>query len=101
MMKVKLWGVRGSIPCPGPETVEFGGNTACLELRFGEEERLIVIDAGSGIRKLGESIIKKDLKKGPIQTQLFLTHTHWDHIMGFPFFIPIFIPGTQIDVYGP
>ncbi|MGC9313217.1 MAG: MBL fold metallo-hydrolase [Sediminispirochaetaceae bacterium] len=101
MMKVKLWGVRGSIPCPGPETVQFGGNTACLELRFGEEERLIIIDAGSGIRKLGESVIKQDLKKGPIKTQLFLTHTHWDHIMGFPFFIPIFIPGTQIDVYGP
>jgi len=101
MMKVKLWGVRGSIPCPGPETVQFGGNTACLELRFGKEERLVVIDAGSGIRKLGESVIKQDLKKGPIKTQLFLTHTHWDHIMGFPFFIPIFIPGTQIDVYGP
>lgn len=101
MFKVKLWGVRGSIPCPGPETVEFGGNTACLELRFGEEERLVIMDAGSGIRKLGESIVKNDLKKGPIKTQLFLTHTHWDHIMGFPFFIPIFIPGTEIDVYGP
>jgi len=101
MMKVKLWGVRGSIPCPGPDTVEFGGNTACLEIRFGKEERLIIIDAGSGIRKLGEAVMKKDLAKGPIKTQLFLTHTHWDHIMGFPFFIPIFIPGTEIDVYGP
>lgn len=101
MMKIKLWGVRGSIPCPGPETVGYGGNTACLELRFGEEERLVVIDAGSGIRKLGESIAKNDLKKGPLNFPLFLTHTHWDHIMGFPFFVPIFIPGTIIDVYGP
>jgi len=101
MFKVKLWGVRGSIPCPGPETVKYGGNTACLELRFGEEERLIIMDAGSGIRKLSEAILKKDLPKGPIKTSLFLTHTHWDHIMGFPFFVPIFIPGTEIDVYGP
>lgn len=101
MMKITLWGVRGSIPCPGPETVEFGGNTACIELRVGDEERLIILDAGSGIRKLGEKIIKHDLPKGPIKTDLFLTHTHWDHIMGFPFFIPIFIPGTEIDVYGP
>jgi len=101
MMKIKLWGVRGSIPCPGPETVEFGGNTACIELRVGEKDRLIILDAGSGIRKLGEHILKHDVPKGPLKTQLFLTHTHWDHIMGFPFFIPIFIPGTEIDVYGP
>ncbi|HDQ14889.1 MAG TPA: MBL fold metallo-hydrolase [Sediminispirochaeta sp.] len=101
MMKVKLWGVRGSIPCPGPETVKYGGNTASIELRVGEENRLMIIDAGSGIRKLGERIIKHDLPKDPLKIKMFFTHTHWDHILGFPFFIPIFIPGTEIDVYGP
>jgi len=98
-MKIKLWGVRGSIPCPGPDTVEFGGNTACIELRF--DDRLIIIDAGSGIRALGDSIVRNDLKKGPINTEIFITHTHWDHIMGFPFFTPIYIPGTQLKIYGP
>ena len=100
-IRVRFWGVRGSVPCPGPNTVKFGGNTACLELRFGKPERLIVIDAGTGIRELASQVMKTDLPKGPIKTQLFLTHTHWDHIMGFPFFVPIFIPTTQLDVYGP
>jgi phosphoribosyl 1,2-cyclic phosphodiesterase len=98
---MRFWGVRGSVPCPGPNTVKYGGNTACLELRFGEEERLVVIDAGTGIRELAAHVMKTDMPKGPIKTQLFLTHTHWDHIMGFPFFIPIFIPTTELDVYGP
>lgn len=101
MVKVKLWGVRGSIPVPGPSTVKYGGNTLCIELRFGEEDRLVIVDAGSGIRPLAHELLKTDLPKGPIKTQMFFTHTHWDHIMGFPFFIPIFIPGTEIDVYGP
>jgi phosphoribosyl 1,2-cyclic phosphodiesterase len=101
MIKIRPWGVRGSIPCPGPDTVRYGGNTSCFELRFGEEERLVIIDAGSGLRLLGDYLMKHDFKQGPIKTQLFLTHTHWDHIMGFPFFTPIFIPGTEIDVYGP
>ncbi len=101
MMTIKFWGVRGSIPCPGPGTVEYGGNTSCLELRFGEEERLIIIDAGSGIRSLGNYMMQHDLPKGPIDTSIFITHTHWDHIMGFPFFTPNFIPGTRITVYGP
>ena len=100
-IRLRFWGVRGSVPCPGPNTVKYGGNTACLELRFGEEGRLVVIDAGTGIRELAAHVMKTDLPKGPIKTQLFLTHTHWDHIMGFPFFIPIFIPTTELDVYGP
>lgn len=61
-MKVKFWGVRGSIPCPGPDTVEYGGNTACIELRTGDDNRIIIIDAGSGIRALGDYIVKNDLK---------------------------------------
>lgn len=81
--------------------MKYGGNTSCLELRFGEEDRLIVIDAGTGIRELAGHIMKNDLPKGPIKTELFLTHTHWDHIMGFPFFIPIFVPNTELKVFGP
>jgi phosphoribosyl 1,2-cyclic phosphodiesterase len=100
-ISLRFWGVRGSVPCPGPNTVKYGGNTACLELRFGDEQRLVVVDAGTGIRELAAHVMKTDLPKGPIKTQLFLTHTHWDHIMGFPFFIPIFIPTTELDVYGP
>ncbi|HVP20176.1 MAG TPA: MBL fold metallo-hydrolase [Spirochaetia bacterium] len=100
-IRVTFWGVRGSIPTPGPTTVRYGGNTACLELRFGAQEKLIIIDAGSGIRELAGEILKKDLKKGPIDTKIFLTHTHWDHIMGFPFFTPIYMKGAKLEVYGP
>lgn len=100
-MKVRFWGVRGSIPCPGPQTMKYGGNTSCLELRFRDPERLIIIDAGSGIRELGNEIVARDLPKGPIETEIFLTHTHWDHIMGFPFFTPIYIPGSKLKIYGP
>lgn len=100
-MKIRFWGVRGSIPCPGPTTVEYGGNTSCIELRFGDKDRLIIIDAGSGIRSLGNYMMQHDLPKGPIDTSIFFTHTHWDHIMGFPFFTPIFIPNTKLKIYGP
>jgi phosphoribosyl 1,2-cyclic phosphodiesterase len=100
-MKLQFWGVRGSIPCPGPDTVKYGGNTSCIELRFGAEDRLIIIDAGSGIRSLAAKIMESDLPKGPINTDIFLTHTHWDHIMGFPFFTPIYIPTTKLRIHGP
>ena len=100
-MRIRFWGVRGSIPCPGPTTVEYGGNTACIELRFGDSDRLLIIDAGSGIRSLGNYMMQHDLPKGPIETSIFLTHTHWDHIMGFPFFTPIYIPNSKLKIYGP
>ena len=100
-MRIKFWGVRGSIPCPGPNTVKYGGNTMCIEMRIGDPERLLIIDAGSGIRELGNYIMANDLPKGPIKADIFLTHTHWDHIMGFPFFTPVFIPRTKLRVYGP
>jgi phosphoribosyl 1,2-cyclic phosphodiesterase len=100
-MKVRFWGVRGSIAVSGKDTVEFGGNTSCLELRFGKKDRLIIIDAGTGIRALGDHLAQNDLPKGPIKTEIFITHTHWDHIIGFPFFLPIYIKGTQLKVYGP
>jgi phosphoribosyl 1,2-cyclic phosphodiesterase len=100
-MKVRFWGVRGSIPCPGPQTQKYGGNGACIELRIGSEERLVIIDAGSGIRTLGNYLMQHDLPRGPIKAEIFLSHTHWDHIMGFPYFVPIYVPGTQLKVYGP
>jgi phosphoribosyl 1,2-cyclic phosphodiesterase len=100
-IRLTFWGVRGSIPTPGPNTVKYGGNTSCLELRFGADDRLVIIDAGSGIRELAGKLLANDLKKGPIRTKLFLSHTHWDHIMGFPFFTPIFIPTTELELYGP
>jgi phosphoribosyl 1,2-cyclic phosphodiesterase len=99
---LRFWGVRGSIPTPGPETVQFGGNTACLELRYGErEQHLVIIDAGTGIKWLGDRLVEGDLANGPISARIFLTHTHWDHIMGFPFFTPIFFPETRLWVYSP
>ncbi len=100
-MKIKFWGVRGSIPCPGPMTQKYGGNGACIELRVGSKGRIVIIDAGSGIRELGNELMKNDLPKGPISADLFLSHTHWDHIMGFPYFVPIYVPGTKLKVYGP
>lgn len=97
-MKIRFWGARGSIPTPGPNTVHYGGNTACIEILYGDNRRIIV-DAGTGIKPLGDHIARTELKNGPIRTRIFLSHTHWDHIMGFPFFTPIFIPGTELDVY--
>ena len=99
-MKVRFWGVRGSIPTPGPETVKYGGNTACIEIRL-SDGRIIIIGAGSGIRALGNKLVFEDMKKGPLDIDLLLSHTHWDHIMGFPFFTPIFIPMNKIRVHGP
>ncbi|PIE59887.1 MAG: MBL fold metallo-hydrolase [Desulfobulbus propionicus] len=101
MIQVTFWGVRGSIPCPGPNTMKYGGNTACIELRFPEVNRHVIIDAGSGIRELASYMLKHDLPNGPISTEIYLSHTHWDHIMGFPFFVPVYIPGTSVKVYGP
>ncbi|MDC7226082.1 MAG: MBL fold metallo-hydrolase [Spirochaetales bacterium] len=98
-MKVKFWGVRGSTPCPGPDTVRIGGNTSCIELRYGNEDELIIIDAGSGIRLLGNHLMKTGTC--PKKIKIFLTHTHSDHIMGLPYFTPIYIPGYEIDIYGP
>jgi phosphoribosyl 1,2-cyclic phosphodiesterase len=100
-MKIRFWGVRGSIPCPGPHTQKYGGNGACIELRVGEDNRIVVIDAGSGVRELGNYLMQNDLPNGPLKMDMFLSHTHWDHIMGFPYFTPIYVPGTKMNVYGP
>jgi len=99
MLSVRFWGVRGSIPCPGRSTVEFGGNTSCLEIRAGK--RLIIIDLGTGVKPLGDSIMETDFKNGSMDMDIFISHTHWDHIMGFPMFTPIFVPGTSMTIRGP
>lgn len=94
-MKITLRGVRGSIPVPGPDTVKYGGNTTCHEIRASSGE-IIIIDGGTGIRQLGNEL----LAQLPVKVNIFITHTHWDHIQGLPFFLPLFIPGNTIDIYG-
>ncbi|MBW2145477.1 MAG: MBL fold metallo-hydrolase [Deltaproteobacteria bacterium] len=94
-MKVKFWGVRGSVPTPGPTTVRYGGNTTCIEVRA--SGTLIILDAGTGIRELGYTLTDQGT---PLHISLLITHTHWDHINGFPFFPPAFVGENVIDVYG-
>lgn len=100
-MKIKFWGVRGSIPSPGPQHVKYGGNTLCVELYFEDIDRLIIIDAGSGLRMLGNRLMAEGLAEGAFETEIFLTHTHLDHIIGFPFFGPLFQSGSRLKIYGP
>src|SRR5437870_2524457 len=96
-MTVHFWGTRGSIPTPGRKTEKFGGNTCCVELRTGETT--IVLDAGSGIRELGAAW-SEEFAATPIRASLLLTHLHWDHIQGFPFFAPAYQAGNALTVYG-
>ncbi len=95
-MKLKFWGVRGSIPTPGKYTVRYGGNTPCIELRL-DNNTLIILDAGTGIRNLGDHLIGSGES---IHASILITHPHWDHIQGFPFFKPAFISGNEITVIG-
>src|SRR3546814_9730238 len=90
---VRFWGVRGSLACPGPETQRYGGNTSCLEIRCGG--RLLIFDAGTGLRKLGESV----KGEGPLNADLFLTHTHLDLVVGLPFSAPFFVPDNRFRLW--
>ena len=89
---VKFWGVRGSIPCPGPATVRYGGNTSCIEVRCGP--RLVILDAGTGLRQLSAS-----LGDGPLDADLFMTHTHLDHVCGWPFLKALADPATRLAAW--
>lgn len=94
MFRIVFWGVRGSIPSPGPNTVKVGGNTSCVEVRAGRE--LIILDGGTGLRLLGSALANEQ----PLKARLFFSHVHWDHIQGFPFFAPAFVQGNAIELYG-
>jgi phosphoribosyl 1,2-cyclic phosphodiesterase len=91
---VHFWGVRGSIPCPGPNTVRYGGNTPCVEMQVGGKR--LVFDGGTGLHVLGQSL----LRQMPAEAHIFFTHSHWDHMQGFPFFTPGFVKGNRFSIYG-
>lgn len=91
-----FWGTRGSIPTPGPLTARYGGNTPCIGLAGGDS-RLVILDAGSGLRPLGHELM---LRRRPLAADILLSHTHWDHIQGLPFFKPLSAPGNAVCIYG-
>lgn len=91
---VRFWGVRGSIACPGDRTVRYGGNTSCIEMNVAGQR--LIFDGGTGLRVLGQTI----LREMPLNVKMFFTHSHWDHIQGFPFFVPAFVPGNRFEIYG-
>jgi len=98
-MYVTFWGTRGSIPTPGSSTEKYGGNTACVSLRHGDTD--IILDAGTGIRNLGIELFHQMEKgKSQLNLHLLLSHTHWDHIQGLPFFVPAYLKGNKMAIYG-
>jgi phosphoribosyl 1,2-cyclic phosphodiesterase len=94
-MRIRFWGVRGSIASPGPETAEVGGNTSCVEVICGRTR--IVLDAGTGLRELGNRLLKD---KEPLAMTMLLSHYHWDHIQGLPFFVPVYMKQTALEIVG-
>jgi phosphoribosyl 1,2-cyclic phosphodiesterase len=99
-VEVTFWGVRGSVPAPGPDMNRYGGNTSCVEVRTAQGQ-LFIIDSGTGVINLGKKLMGGPFGRGTGEAALFLSHAHWDHIQGFPFFAPIFVPGNRFRVYGP
>ena len=99
-MRIKFWGVRGSIPAPGPETNRYGGNTSCVSVHT-KAGGLIIIDMGTGLMHLGNALLAGPFGKGAGRATILLSHTHWDHIQGLGFFPPVFIGGNQFTVWGP
>lgn len=99
-MKFRFWGVRGSIPSPGPRTVRYGGNTTCIEVRTGDGS-LIVLDAGTGLYVLAQDLMARRAREGgDIRANIFITHSHWDHIHGLPLFTPLFVKGSRVCLHG-
>ncbi len=97
-MKVRFWGTRGSIATPGPATLKYGGNTSCVEVRV--DDTIFIFDAGTGLRQLGNQLLE-EFGSTRLTIHLFISHTHWDHIQGFPFFLPAYNEGNSIHIYGP
>jgi diguanylate cyclase (GGDEF)-like protein len=97
-MQVRFWGTRGSIAVPGGKTSKYGGNTSCVEVRAADGT-IIVLDCGTGARELGRHLLASTSK--PLRIHLFIGHTHWDHIQGFPFFGPVLVPETELNIYAP
>lgn len=96
-MVVKFWGVRGTLPVPGKNTAHYGGNTNCVTLCFAKKD-LFIFDAGTGIKELSNYLLKKD--DFPMFARIFITHPHYDHINGIPFFMPLYMKGNQFEIYG-
>jgi len=99
-MKIRFWGVRGSIPAPGPETIRYGGNTACVSVHT-RAGGLVIIDMGTGLMHLGNTLMAGAFGKGAGHASILLSHTHWDHIQGLGFFAPVFIGGNRFTIWGP
>ncbi len=99
-MKITFWGVRGSIPAPGPDTNRYGGNTSCVSIETANGG-LVIIDMGTGLMHLGNALMGGAFGKGAGRATVLLSHTHWDHIQGLGFFAPVFIAGNQFTVWGP
>jgi phosphoribosyl 1,2-cyclic phosphodiesterase len=99
-MKITFWGTRGTHPVPGEATSRYGGNTPCVEVRT-SDNTLLILDAGTGIRPLGRALFRESFAKGQGEAFLLLSHTHWDHLQGFPFFGPAFIKGNNFHIYAP
>jgi phosphoribosyl 1,2-cyclic phosphodiesterase len=96
-VRVRFWGVRGSTPTPQIDNLSFGGNTPCVEVRTAENE-CVIFDAGTGIRALGRSLMQ-EAAGAPVDTKIFLTHFHWDHIQGIPFFAPLYGPNNHVSFF--
>jgi glyoxylase-like metal-dependent hydrolase (beta-lactamase superfamily II) len=97
-VRVQFWGTRGSIAKPGPATARYGGNTSCIEVRSARET-LVIVDCGTGGHSLGQKLMSGGAKG--LRGHILISHTHWDHIQGIPFFAPLFVPGSEWDIYGP
>jgi phosphoribosyl 1,2-cyclic phosphodiesterase len=97
-LKLKYYGTRGSIPVPGGDTIKYGGNTACVRIAVGST--LIILDGGSGLRVLGNELLQTEFGKGQGVAHIFFSHAHWDHINGFPFFLPAYVRGNKFFLYG-